>query len=472
MLIAMIPSMAFAESIWDGSSVATAYAGGAGTVADPYEISSASELAYFAQQVNKGEAYSGTYFVLTDDINLNSKEWTPIGYNGNTFKGNFDGGNKTISNLVITKGLTNTGVNNGIGLFGKTESSAVIKNFTINNVDITGSLYVGAVVGLGYTGKAIENVTVKGNIAIDAWWYAGVVGGNGYMNKVDNCHVIGNDGSYIKGNNGSYIGGIWGFRGEGNQTITNCSVKGLDIAGVDRVGGICGIAHYGNTIKDCAVEDVALKATDEDGKTVGLVAGANQGGVDGNDASTVINNDVKDTTAKVGEKEISNIVGTTINNDEPPKSLVGTNVTFDTTTGDITGGVLESYVDGTISSAADLATVTNPDGAKKTAVGTETIKEVIENASAGTKVVIDKTTAGTDYGTPAGGVTVENGTSETIVVDGKYLSEGETLTGSVPSKPTPEASPATGDNSMAPFAVAGLVLAAMAAVVATRRKYN
>lgn len=37
---------------------------------------------------------------------------------------------------------------------------------------------------------------------------------------------------------------------------------------------------------------------------------------------------------------------------------------------------------------------------------------------------------------------------------------------------TPEASPNTGDNSMAPFAVAGLVLAAMAAVVATRRSYN
>lgn len=36
----------------------------------------------------------------------------------------------------------------------------------------------------------------------------------------------------------------------------------------------------------------------------------------------------------------------------------------------------------------------------------------------------------------------------------------------------PEKSPNTGDNSMAPFAVAGLVLAAMAAVVATRRREN
>ncbi len=39
------------------------------------------------------------------------------------------------------------------------------------------------------------------------------------------------------------------------------------------------------------------------------------------------------------------------------------------------------------------------------------------------------------------------------------------------TKPVPENSPNTGDN-MAPFAVAGLALAAMAAAVATRRKYN
>lgn len=36
----------------------------------------------------------------------------------------------------------------------------------------------------------------------------------------------------------------------------------------------------------------------------------------------------------------------------------------------------------------------------------------------------------------------------------------------------PEKSPNTGDDNMAPFAVAGLVMAAMAAVVATRRRYN
>lgn len=40
------------------------------------------------------------------------------------------------------------------------------------------------------------------------------------------------------------------------------------------------------------------------------------------------------------------------------------------------------------------------------------------------------------------------------------------------SATTPDKSPNTGDNTVAPFAVAGLVLAAMAAVVVARRRYN
>lgn len=283
---------------------------GSGTVEDPFVIDSLEGFKEFRDKVNAGNTYDKQYIKLTTDIDLANEEWTPIGYMGATFKGNFDGENNTISNLKITKTTDNTAKNNGIGLFGRTDSPAVIQNFTIENVDITGSLYVGAVVGLGYTGKAIENVTVKGNIAINAYWYAGVIGGNGYMNLVNNCHVIGNDGSYIKGNDGSYIGGIWGFRGEGNQKITNCTVTNIEITGVDRVGGISGIGHYGNTISDCTVKDVTINATDADATTVGIIAGACQGNT--GSMTTYKNNVVENVIAKVGDKEITNIYGTKI----------------------------------------------------------------------------------------------------------------------------------------------------------------
>ena len=164
---------------------------GTGTATDPFLINNIKELEWFRDDVNAGNNYNGKYVKLTADINLNNAEWTPIGYMGKTFKGNFDGGDHTIKNLTITKTLTNAAANNSIGLFGRTDDPALIKNLTIENVDITGSLYVGAIVGFGYTGKAVQNCTVKGDIAIDGWWYVGGIGGNGYMNLVDNCHVIG-----------------------------------------------------------------------------------------------------------------------------------------------------------------------------------------------------------------------------------------------------------------------------------------
>ena len=282
---------------------------GEGTEASPFLINNIDELKWFRDDVNAGNTYDKKYVQLNTNIDLNNEEWTPIGFKGATFKGNFDGASHTIKNLAITKTLTNSSENNNIGFFGRTDSPATITNLTIENVDITGSLYVGAVVGLGYTGNKIENCTVKGDIAIDAWWYAGVIGGNGYMNLVNNCHVIGNVGSYVKGNNGSYIGGIWGFRGEGGQKITNCSVTNLSISGVDRVGGIAGIGHYGNVITGCSASNVTVQA-EEGATTVGLIVGACQGTA--SEPTVFESNDVSGVTAKAGETEVTSLYGTNI----------------------------------------------------------------------------------------------------------------------------------------------------------------
>ena len=298
---------------------------GAGTESDPYQINDIEDLKWFRDQVNAGNNYSGKYIKLNANIDLANEEWTPIGYMGKSFVGNFDGGNFTIKNLKITKELANTSANNGIGFFGRVDSPAVIKNLVIENVDVTGSLYVGALVGYAYTGKAIENVTVKGDITIDAYWYAGVIGGNGYMNLVNNCHVIGNDGSYIKGNNGSYIGGIWGFRGEGGNKITNCTVTNIDIIGVDRVGGISGMGHYGNTISGCEVKNVTITATDPEATTIGLIVGACQGTV--SEPTQFKNNTVIETVAQVANgdgsyKQVTCLFGTKIDGSDPVTNYV------------------------------------------------------------------------------------------------------------------------------------------------------
>ena len=90
--------------LWDGS-VATSFAGGDGTKSNPYQIATASQLAYLAQQVNLGSAYSENYFVLCNDIDLNDIEWTPIGNGIHAFMGNFDGKGYTIENLKISQSI-------------------------------------------------------------------------------------------------------------------------------------------------------------------------------------------------------------------------------------------------------------------------------------------------------------------------------------------------------------------------------
>ena len=57
------------------------------TQEDPYLITNGAELRYLANQVNSGNAYDGSYFELISDININDKEWTPIGNYTNPFKG-------------------------------------------------------------------------------------------------------------------------------------------------------------------------------------------------------------------------------------------------------------------------------------------------------------------------------------------------------------------------------------------------
>ena len=141
------------------------------------------------------------------------------------------------------------------------------------------------------------------------------------MNLVNNCHVIGNDGSYIKGNNGSYIGGIWGFRGEGANNITNCTVTNLSIEGVDRVGGISGMAHYGNTISGCAVKNVTVAATDAEATTVGLIAGACQGTT--SEPSVITGAKVENTKVTIAGTEVAaSIYGTNIDGTIPVTNYV------------------------------------------------------------------------------------------------------------------------------------------------------
>ena len=306
-----------------------------------YEIDSIEKLKLFRDAVNAGHNFSGQTVKLTQSIDLQDEEWTPIGRSDAVFAGTFDGGGNTVSNLTITKELSNTADNNGIGFFGYTNAPAKIVNLNIENVDITGSLYVGAIVGYGFTGAEISNCHVSGDVEIEGWWYIGGIGGNGYVSKVDGCTVTGNEGSYIKGIDGSYVGGIWGYRGEGSMAISDSQVVNIDISGVDRVGGICGIAHYGNTIEDCEILQSSITTSNNIGNT-GVIAGANLGNAD--NLAILINNKADEATmgsVTIEGSPVENppLLGANDHNGDPGKAAIVGNVTLDEN-GKITGGTV------------------------------------------------------------------------------------------------------------------------------------
>ena len=116
--------------VWDGS-VATHFANGQGTRADPYIINKPSQLAYLAKQLKvKASSYATKYYRLEANLDLNRYEWTPIGTEGGVFKGHFDGNGHIIRNVSLRQ-LSYTGSYHVAGLFG------VINNATVEDLTVT-----------------------------------------------------------------------------------------------------------------------------------------------------------------------------------------------------------------------------------------------------------------------------------------------------------------------------------------------
>ena len=213
-----------------------------------YEISNLVGLTTFATSVNSGTSYANEAVKLTADIDLENKEWTPIGKSGSTFQGTFDGQGHTISNLK-----TGSSQQSDVGLFGFTTNGEV-KNFTLQNADVTGYLDVGAIAGTPYTSK-YTNITLCGKITVNGYAYVGGAFGKNAYADLTNITINVESGSYVKAdskNYRTYVGGLVGFMGEGSHVVKDVT-SNIDVIGSTcDVGGITGIAHYGNTFENCS----------------------------------------------------------------------------------------------------------------------------------------------------------------------------------------------------------------------------
>lgn len=179
-----------------------------------YYITNATGLLWVANQVNnKINTFSKKTIKLANDIDLINIDWTPIGLDTwSMFNGVFDGNNKTISNLKVTR---DAGYGNGF--FGNLPNGAVVKNVTFDNA-----------------------LVQRGNKAYSGNCY-GIVAGYVYgSSSFENVHIINSElHGYGK------VGPMIGHSAEpGNyvNSFANCSVTDTDVYGVYNVSGLVGLA--------------------------------------------------------------------------------------------------------------------------------------------------------------------------------------------------------------------------------------
>ena len=229
------------------------FAGGAGTVDNPYLIATSKDLVTLSDYMAKADSaakYKSRHYQQIADIDMSSvAAYVPVGVT-TPFVGVYDGGNYKISGLAINQTVSG----NPAGLFGFAGEGAVIKNVVIDGIKINStSYYTGAIVGYEDC-STIENCVVAGA-------------------DIKNTGAP-SDGDY---KDASLTGGLVGYAYEG--TVKGCKFDGTVYASTHRAGGIIGVASSSETgvVK---VVDSEFSGSVSTGWITGGIIGFGKGGVE------------------------------------------------------------------------------------------------------------------------------------------------------------------------------------------------
>jgi len=291
-----------------GAVLVAEFAGGSGSSEeDPYLVAHADQLYNVRNHLDK-------HFKLIEDIDLSGYStgdgWEPIGDNIDPFTGTFDGGEEgyTISGLVIDRITTSY-----VGLFGCTGAEAEIRDLRLADVNVTGSVYVGGLVGRNYgqvtNSYATGDVTARsdggglmgqneGSISdsyaigtvTDVWsgTFGGLVGHNN--GTITNCHA-----EVTVKSNESMVGGLVG---ENDGGISESYAVG-EVEGKSEVGGLVGYNSDGNIDKSYATGAVTGTETGIYYTYVGGLVGINAGPISESYARGAVS----------GQEDIGGLVG-------------------------------------------------------------------------------------------------------------------------------------------------------------------
>ena len=272
---------------------------GSGTEAAPYEIPDVGKLTALQKQVNEnGFSYTGKWFRLTNNIDLNNELWTPIGVDAlHSFGGSLDGGGKTISGLKVeTNGAW-------AGLFGSVRGTygvpMTMRDLTLKNGSVkftsSGTSCSGGLVAIveGETALELRNVVAE-NLTVSG----GIFGSGGLLGRgrvaMTNCH---NRGGSVTG---SYAGGLagMGYSNLQDHVLAGCT-NSAKVVGKRTAGGMTGNeTHSDGSYTDCT-NSGSISATQ--GYASGIAAGgsyercSNSGAVTGQQAAGICVNGSKAT---------------------------------------------------------------------------------------------------------------------------------------------------------------------------------
>ncbi|MDR0864388.1 MAG: hypothetical protein LBO74_05580 [Candidatus Symbiothrix sp.] len=196
-----------------------------GSKENPFLIHNEAELIAVRTNMSK-------YYKLANDITLTGA-WTPPPASPSpAFTGGLDGDGYKIIGLTFAATTTDKGLFSDI-------TGATIKNLGIElaaaGISNTGP-YTGALGGY-VSGATVENVYVTGGSVTGTGFVGALIGGMTTNCKLINCYALNTDVSGIS----TVVGGLVGFiGGSAAGNITNCHVVGGTVQGAGEVGGLAG----------------------------------------------------------------------------------------------------------------------------------------------------------------------------------------------------------------------------------------
>jgi hypothetical protein len=269
----------------------TAFAGGDGSEADPYQISNWYHLNNIRDELDQ-------HFILISDLDnttagyaehagsaANSNlGWAPLGDDSdaeNKFTGTFNGNDKVIANLYI-----NRPAESNIGLFGRNDGE--ISNLTLSDIDVTADNSVGGIAGISYgniSGCHITSGTVTGN-------YAGGLVGYALYNTIDSCSSAATISA-----TGAQVGGLVGSCA--GATVSNSHATGAVTSAYTAAGGLIGFITNNSNINNCYATG-AVSSTVYNARTGGLIGMA--------EASTISSSYATGAVSGTGQ-EVGGLIG-------------------------------------------------------------------------------------------------------------------------------------------------------------------